>query len=190
MNFRGSYGYGHDFMSQGLLNWGKTMQDDIVDGLKWLKFQGLDKDDQACIVGASYGGYAALMAAARDDGHFKCAVSFAGVTDLNILVSNQMKFIGGSAVRKLLGTSRKERGLYSPVKLASRIKNPVLILHGTEDRTVTIDHGRKMNRALKRQKPKNYRYVELEDGDHHLSLQKNRILLFEEMEEFLATYLD
>jgi dipeptidyl aminopeptidase/acylaminoacyl peptidase len=101
-----------------------------------------------------------------------------------------MKFIGGSAVRKLLGTSRKERSLYSPVKLAGRIKIPVLMVHGTEDRTVAIDHGRKMNRALKRQKLKNYKYVELEDGDHHLSLQKNRIRLFEEMEDFLATYLD
>ncbi|MBT8098550.1 MAG: prolyl oligopeptidase family serine peptidase, partial [Gammaproteobacteria bacterium] len=81
MNFRGSAGRGFEFTSSGLQNWGLEMQDDVEDGTRWLIESGVADPEKICVVGASYGGYAALMEAARNSELYQCAVSFAGVTD-------------------------------------------------------------------------------------------------------------
>ena len=82
MNFRGSTGYGQEFKDAGAREWGQAMQDDISDGVRWLTEKGYADAERIAIVGASYGGYAALMGVIKTPELYNCAVSFAGVTDL------------------------------------------------------------------------------------------------------------
>ena len=86
-NFRGSTGYGDDYIRAGFTQWewGGKMQGDLTDGLNWMIAQGYTDPDRVCIHGASYGGYAALVAAYKTPEKYKCAASFAGVTDLEEL---------------------------------------------------------------------------------------------------------
>ena len=81
-NFRGSHGYGDAFEKAGNKQWGGLMQDDLTDVTKWLISEGISDPDRICIVGASYGGYAALMGAIIEPDLYKCAASINGVTDL------------------------------------------------------------------------------------------------------------
>ena len=81
-NFRGSSGYGHKFTEAGLKQWGLKMQDDIADGVKKLIADGIADPKRICIVGASYGGYAALAGATFTPDLYACAASWAGVADL------------------------------------------------------------------------------------------------------------
>ena len=105
MNFRGSTGYGYDFMKAGLGRWGLEMQYDVEDATKWIVNEGVADPNRICIVGGSYGGYAALMGVATSD-LYQCAVSFAGVTDLAQLLKNSRMFTNGKMVRQMLGDNR------------------------------------------------------------------------------------
>src|SRR3569832_2385795 len=96
-NFRGSYGYGHKFTEAGLHQWGLKMQDDISDGVKKLIADGIANPKRVCIVGASYGGYAALAGAAFTPDIYACAVSVAGVSDLAEFLAYMEKMGGGGA---------------------------------------------------------------------------------------------
>jgi len=83
-NYRGSSGYGVEFRNAGLGQWGRKMQTDISDGVADLAKKGVIDPKRACIVGASYGGYAALAGVTVQQGLYRCAVSVAGVSDLTI----------------------------------------------------------------------------------------------------------
>lgn len=184
MNFRGSSGYGHDFMKQGLANWGQAMQDDIEDGTNWLIEQGIADKNRVCIVGASYGGYAALMGGIKTPELYQCIVSFAGVTDLEYLVEKPYFYTSHDIVKKQIGSDDDKLFQNSPVNFANKITKPVLLLHGEKDRVVRLAHSEKMLSAL-RKKGKHVKYVELEGGDHYLSNSENRFNAFNEIEEFL-----
>ena len=188
MNFRGSSGYGFNFMAQGLDNWGGTMQLDVEDGTQWLIDQGISDPNRICIVGASYGGYAALMEAAADNQLYQCAVSFAGVTDLPDLLSSERGFISYQVAKKMIGDDRAELKRRSPTQLAEQINIPVLLVHGDKDRVVDAKHSRKMARALKRAN-KPHSYLELENGTHYLTNEENRMAFFYAMDEFLDAHL-
>lgn len=185
MNFRGSSGYGFDFMNAGVGNWGTTMQNDIVDGTHWLIEQGITDKDKICIVGASYGGYAALMGAAKSPDLFKCAVSYAGVTDL---VHMYVKSGNNKQLKRIVGDSRTKMKRNSPRYLADKMDIPMLIVHADLDSRVDINQGRNLNSALESE-DKNFIYLEQEGGDHFLSNQKHRIEFFKMMDDFLAKYL-
>lgn len=189
MNFRGLSGYGFDFMSAGLKGWGKQMQTDVEDGTRWLIEKGIADPERICMVGASYGGYAALMEAARNSSLYKCAVSFAGVTDLNLLLNSSYNFTNYDVVKEQIGDDRKDLKLNSPVRLAEQIDIPVLLVHGTKDRSVRVQHSRKMEKALKRA-GKSVRYIEQKNGSHYLTNEAHRLQLFKEMDAFLAEYLN
>ena len=87
--FRGSEGYGFAHFRAGWQQWGLTMQDDLADAVQWAAAQGLVDPARVCIVGASYGGYAALMAPVRHPDRWRCAASFAGVTDIDLMFSSE-----------------------------------------------------------------------------------------------------
>jgi len=185
MNFRGSSGYGYDFMNAGIGNWGTSMQNDIVDGTRWLIEQGITDKNKICIVGGSYGGYAALMGAAKSPELFKCAVSYAGVTDL---VQMYVKRGNDKQFRRIVGDSRSLMKNNSPRYLADQMNVPMLIVHADLDSRVNINQARNLKSALERE-DKNFVYLEQEGGDHFLSNQKHRIEFFKAMEGFLAKYL-
>ncbi len=148
MNFRGSTGYGYDFMKAGLGQWGGQMQDDVEDATKWAIEEGIADPERICIVGGSYGGYAALMGAATSD-LYKCSVSFAGVSDLLYLLDESRRYGGEETLRIMLGDkSRSELKETSPVNLADQIDIPVLLVQGDDDSRVLLKHGQSMRDAL------------------------------------------
>jgi dipeptidyl aminopeptidase/acylaminoacyl peptidase len=194
VNFRGSSGYGGDFLQAGFKRWGLEMQDDLTDAAQYVIEKGIADPDRMCIVGGSYGGYAALMGVVKTPDLYRCAVSFAGVSNLRSLLEEKRQFLGYELgwERQLGGwwSDRERLKATSPVNQAERIRTPLLIVHGAEDRVVPVEQSREMVDALKKAGFKSVRYVELPDGDHHLGRQEDRLTLFREMERFLATHLD
>jgi dipeptidyl aminopeptidase/acylaminoacyl peptidase len=192
MNFRGSAGYGRDFLTSGFKQWGQAMQDDITDGTQWLIEKGIADQERICIFGGSYGGYAALMGAVRESGLYACAVSLNGVSDLSTLIERQRRnpfrevafaHIGGAWTDR---TMLKEN---SPVNRVDEIKIPVLLVHGTGDWTVDYRQSDAMAKALKKAGA-SYQYVKIEDADHGLTRGDHRLEFFNVLEKFLATHLD
>lgn len=153
--FRGSSGFGKRFEQAGYGQWGLTMQDDITAGVRHLIQQGIVDPQRICIVGASYGGYAALWGLVKTPDLYQCGVSFAGVTDIGHMARDGSDRNGNKVARELslmhIGDTRAERDKFdpvSPLKHAGRIKVPVLLMHGEEDERVPISHGKKMKKAL------------------------------------------
>lgn len=188
MNFRGSHGYGFDFKQMGLQGWGLQMQDDVEDGTRWLIEKGIADPGRICIVGASYGGYAALMGAVKTPELYQCVVSFAGVTDVEDLVKSYRRFINYEVVKKQIGDDFDLLEQRSPLTHADKIQVPVLLIHGTKDRSVPVKQSEAMYKALKR-KDKDVQYIELEDGDHYLSTNSHRLDTFKAMDSFLKQHL-
>ena len=188
-NFRGSSGYGYNFAQAQMKGWGLQMQDDITDATRYLISEGIADADKLCIVGASYGGYAALMATVKTPELFTCAVSFAGVADLKQLVRNSRHFLNKEFVKNQIGDDYDDLEQRSPVYHADEIKTPILLIHGDEDRAVPVAHSRDMAEELKDAGNRHFRYVELPAGDHYLSLQNNRHQFFNEMDTFLSRHL-
>lgn len=191
-NFRGSSGFGRAFMEAGYQQWGQQMQDDIIDGLQWMIAEGITDPEKVCIVGGSYGGYAALVAAYQTPELFKCAVSFAGVSDLRKLLINMRNFAGaGRTTNKIVGKLRGWSAVknISPIANVDKIAIPLLLVHGDEDDRVAVKQSRDLVAKLASTRV-HYEYVEQEGGDHHLSLESHRLEFFTLMQAFLSKYLD
>ncbi len=188
MNFRGSSGYGYNFMKQGLASWGQAMQDDVEDGARWLIKEGIADEKRMCIVGASYGGYAALMGTVKTPDLYQCAVSFAGVTDVEYLVKSHRNYTNYEIVKKQIGNDYDKLWEVSPLKHAAKITKPVLLIHGSKDRVVRVHHSEEMLDELEDEN-KDVQYIELDGGDHYLSNNEHRLTTFKAIEAFLAEHL-
>jgi dipeptidyl aminopeptidase/acylaminoacyl peptidase len=168
------------------------MQDDLTDAVQWAVTQRLANPQRVAIVGASYGGYAALMGAVKTPALYRCAISFAGVSDLIDLVFQESNYIGGAAsVEAQIGSvwgDRERLRATSPALQAERIQAPVLLVHGSTDRVVPVSQSKSMAAALSRA-GKPHRYIEQEGGDHYLSRYSHRLEFFKEMEAFLAQHM-
>jgi dipeptidyl aminopeptidase/acylaminoacyl peptidase len=135
-NFRGSDGYGREFLERGYGRWGREMQDDVTDAARWLVEQGIADPARIGIYGSSYGGFAALLALAREPDLFRAGASFAGVTDLPTLLADDDWYLNAREVA------------ISPVELAGEIRAPVLVAHGTEDWNIHVKQAEAMIDAL------------------------------------------
>jgi dipeptidyl aminopeptidase/acylaminoacyl peptidase len=185
MNFRGSTGSGFDHMNAGLKSWGEEMQDDIEDGVHYLVKEGITDASRVAIVGASYGGYAALMGAVKTPDLFQCAVSVNGVSNVFDLVKDHRRYWRAyNVVDEQIGNDNAHLRSISPVNFPEKIKVPVLLIHGTEDRQVEIKHSQQMFDALSKAK-KDVEFIELPNDDHYLSSEENRLLAFRTMDKFL-----
>ena len=187
-NFRGSSGYGYDFEMAAIEGWGKAMQDDLEDATKWLQQHANVNAKKMCIAGASYGGYAALMAAVKHGETFQCAASFAGVSDIELIVSKARYFSNKEIVRKQFGEDSDKLEAVSPVNFAKNINIPILLIHGTDDKVVPIEHSRDMADELE-DYDKDVKYLEIEGANHHLSVQRHRLQTLEEMLKFFNKHL-
>ena len=187
-NFRGSSGYGFEFEMESIGGWGGAMQDDLADAAFWLiENQNVDPQ-RICILGGSYGGYAAMMAAAKQQAPFKCAASFAGVSDLQLLLNKAKRFSNYDVAKKQFGTDKNKLKRQSPINYVKQISMPVMLIHGDMDKVVDVEHSRAMYKAMKKHK-KQVEYIELENGDHHMSIEENRLRVLSTLEDFLSEYL-
>jgi dipeptidyl aminopeptidase/acylaminoacyl peptidase len=171
-NFRGSAGYGHKFIAAGFRQWGGKMQDDITDGVMSLIKTGQADPNRVCIFGASFGGYAALYGAARSPDLYKCAASFAGVADLEALVNWERTTKGHESrylyANRSIGDPVRDAAKLkaaSPLTYASRLNVPVLLIHGTEDRSVPIAQSQAMDKALRAAR-KDVRFISFPGEGH------------------------
>ncbi len=187
-NFRGSTGYGYTFAQSQMKNWGEEMQDDITDAALWMVKEGYAAQDNMCIAGISYGGYASLMATVKTPDLFQCAVSIAGVAKLDDVVVRSMAFTNVKFVKNQIGDDTDDLKARSPYYHAEKVKTPILLIHGDEDRVVDVSQSRDMAAELKAH-DKPVEYVELEAGDHYLSIQRNRHATFKAMHAFLKQHL-
>jgi dipeptidyl aminopeptidase/acylaminoacyl peptidase len=192
--FRGSSGFGAAHAEAGRRQWGLRMQDDVTDGVKALIAQGIADPKRICIVGASYGGYAALAGAAFTPELYACAVSINGVTDLPNFIGYITRQGGDESNalfywRDHIGPPSDPQVIAkSPARNASGIRAPVLLLHGSEDTTVPISQSQAMARALGAA-GKKFQFIELPGDDHFLSSSAMRVRALSELDRFLAPYL-
>lgn len=184
-NYRGSVGYGEAYMQAGYKQWGLKMQQDLMDGLDWLVDKGIADPERVCVVGASFGGYTALISAYKYAEKISCAVSMAGISDLEKMVDRMYSFDLAARNRERLQESRDLRA-NSPIRQAQRFAVPVLMLHGNQDTVVRVKQSREMAAALSRH-DKEHRYVE-QQGDHFLSTSSQLSEFFSEMEDWLKAH--
>jgi len=192
-NFRGSEGFGDKFVEAGYGQWGKLMQTDLSDGVRHLAKQGLIDPKRVCIVGASYGGYAALAGATMDRGVYRCAASVAGPADLRrMLIDNNDRFGSGrnAGLRYWLrfmgadGVKDPDLAAISPAKMADRIDIPVLLIHGKDDTVVPYVQSTIMADAMKKA-GKPVELVTLNGEDHWLSRGATRLQMLSSVVGFL-----
>ncbi len=194
-NFRGSTGYGYDWFDAGRGGWGDgVMQTDVEDGAVALAKAGYVDAARVCIMGGSYGGYAALAGATITPERYACAVSVNGVSDpVDMLKDAEKSTLGRRGMvsewwRRSMGDDMDHLRKISPVRLVKQVRAPILILHGVDDSVVPVEQSRAMSRALERA-DKNVRYVELRGDDHWLSAASTRTQMLSEIESFLAEHL-
>lgn len=195
-NFRGSSGYGRNFVEIGYGQWGQAMQDDIDDGYKHLVDAGLAEYGNACIFGASYGGYAALMGAMRATDEYKCAIATAGPSNLVKMLNWESRESGSTSETykywvKQIGHPRNDKQkllAVSPEAHADEIDIPVLLIHGKNDNIVPYEESKRMNKALKKA-GKDVTYIELKDSGHSWRPPEDAVLEINETLKFLAKHL-
>lgn len=193
-NFRGSTGYGQAFREAGNREWGRAMLDDINDGVQYLVDQGTVDAERVCIMGSSYGGYAALAALAFSPERYACGISLSGASDLVPLLSNphySMPLLRGN--RKRIGdlTTREGRAelrSVSPYHHVDKIQSPVLMAHGTEDSRVPYSQSHKMAKALSDQ-GNDVTLLRAEGDGHGFLNGANRTAIYAYMERFLARHI-
>jgi len=152
VNYRGSGNYGRHFVDMGVRQWGGAMQDDLTDATEWTVAQGIADRSRMCMVGSSYGAYAALEGVSKEPALYKCAVGYVGVYDLPMLVADAAdKNTRLVTFRNdWIGTDPAQLANVSPNLHADRIKVPVFLAAGGEDETAPIKHTEKMAAALKK----------------------------------------
>jgi prolyl oligopeptidase PreP (S9A serine peptidase family) len=193
--FRGSTGFGHSFEEAGKRQWGKRMQDDVSDALAWAVKEGISDPRRACIVGASYGGYAALAGATLTPDLYKCAISVAGVSDLPQKMRREGMGDFGLRSTSLnywqdhIGSDdRAAMEAASPSRQVANVRAPILLIHGKDDSVVEFEQSTIMASAL-RAANKRYKLVELPGEDHWLSRSSTRLQMLREIDAFLAENL-
>ena len=189
VNYRGSAYLGWDFQAAGFGQWGRRMQTDLSDGVRYLAGQGMVDPARVCIVGASYGGYAALAGVTLDPGVYRCAASVSGPADLKRFVtwwSSREGRQGIASERYWLRYMGAFDGLdeISPARHADKADAPVLLIHGKDDTVVPFEQSEMMADALR----KAGRPVELvaQNGeDHWLSRGDSRLQMLQAVTAFL-----
>lgn len=190
--FRGSLGFGTAHYVAGHGEWGRKMQDDVTQTVQFFSKVGLVDPTRVCIVGASYGGYAALAGAAFTPDVYRCAVSINGVADVERLLDDKRSSHGSDhsvvsyfELSALNGEySDEDLKAISPLHAAASVVAPVLLVHGENDDVVSIKQSRAMESALE-DAGKKVRFVTLEDENHYLLEGETRTLALREVLDFL-----
>ncbi len=193
MNYRGSTGYGKKFWEASFKQWGKTMQDDITDGVEWLKKEGIADEKRIAIYGASYGGYATLAGIAFTPDLYAAAVDYVGVSNLFTLLNTIPPYWKPYLDRfhEMVGDPKKDSLLLaeiSPALHADKIKTPLFIAQGANDPRVNKAESDQMVEALKK-RGVDVEYMVKNDEGHGFYNQNNRFDFYGAMEKFLDKHL-
>ena len=183
-NFRGSTGYGYEFREAGLKQWGGLMQDDVAAGALWLVDQNIADKDRICIVGWSYGGYAAAMGLAKTPELYQCGISINGLYNLPQLIADDKAYVGGSSWVKHIGLDGEGSRSVSPFHQAESVTSPLLIIYTKDDGRVPTSQAKAMHKRLRRAKSP-VTLLELESGGHSLNNETARLRALERIEQFL-----
>lgn len=192
-NYRGSGGYGEAFEKLGDGQIGRKMQDDLDDAMDWAVAQGFADPRRVCVVGSSYGGFAAMWAVIRNPERYRCAASWAGVTDFEAQLKFDRSYFSRRNARRwqerIEGTERPfTLDDVSPAKQAARLTRPLLIAHGKRDRVVPFSQFTMMRDALKKAGISRdlYRTLAIEDEGHSFAERDNETLWSDALLRFLA----
>lgn len=193
MNFRGSTGYGRAFWEAGFKEWGRSMQDDITDGVLWLVEQGIADPKRVGIYGASYGGYAVLAGLAFTPDLYACGVDYVGVSNIFTLLETIPPYweLGRQMLYEKIGHPEKDKELLkaaSPVFHADRITAPLFVAQGANDPRVKKAESDQIVEAL-RSRGIEVEYMVKENEGHGFRNEENRFDFYRAMERFLATHL-
>jgi dipeptidyl aminopeptidase/acylaminoacyl peptidase len=196
-NFRGSTGYGKEFLNAGNKEWGTgAMQHDITDGVRYLIDEGIADPDKVCIMGGSYGGYATLAGLAFTPDLYACGVDIVGPSNLITLLKTIPPY-WGPAVRKLFNVrlgdpddpeDRERLIAQSPLHAAEEIKAPLLVIQGANDPRVNQAEADQIVEAMYRL-GREVRYLVAPDEGHGFRSEKNRLAMNVAFEKFLSDQL-
>ncbi|QQS30729.1 MAG: S9 family peptidase [Sphingobacteriales bacterium] len=194
MNFRGSTGYGRAFWEASFKQWGKTMQNDITDGVHWLIKQGIADPERIAIYGGSYGGYAVLAGLTFTPDLYACGIDFVGVSNLftflNTIPPYWKPFL--NMMYEMVGHPEKDKDhltATSPVFHVQKIKAPLFVAQGAKDPRVNINESEQIVNAL-RDKGVEVQYLVKDNEGHGFHNQENKFEFYEAMEKFLALHLN
>ena len=193
MNFRGSTGYGRDFWEKSFKQWGKSMQDDISDGVNWLIDEGIADPDRIAIYGASYGGYATLAGLAFTPDLYACGVDYVGVSSLFTFMESMPPYweLYRSMMYEMVGHPEEDKELLasaSPLLHIDKIKAPLFIAQGANDPRVVKAESDQIVEALKNAGI-DVPYMVKDDEGHGFYNEENQFDFYTEMEKFLTKYI-
>ncbi|HQW43452.1 MAG: S9 family peptidase [Chitinophagaceae bacterium] len=193
MNFRGSTGYGKEFWLKGNKQWGKTMQDDISDGVAYLIKEGIADPKRVAIYGASYGGYATLAGITFTPDLYCCAVDYVGVSNMFTFMKTIPPYWEPykAMFYEMVGDPVKDSALLaaaSPVFFVDKIKVPLFIAQGANDPRVNKAESDQVVEALKKRGIE-VEYMVKDDEGHGFANEKNSIDFYTAMEKFFAKHL-
>ncbi|NGM62917.1 S9 family peptidase [Sphingobacterium sp. SGG-5] len=193
INYRGSVGFGKEFYTAGFKQWGGKIQSDINDGVTWLINEGIADPKRVAIMGTGFGGYSALYASCFSPTLYTCAISSSGYTNLFTYFKEIPPYYQSYTrlYHRIIGNPHKESDLFkaiSPLFHAEKIRTPLLIFQGGKDRyNSTTD----VNQFVQRVKNNNVpvRYIYNKEEGKRIRKEENIIAYYQEIEQFLETYL-
>lgn len=185
MNYRGSSGFGEKWHLGAQKDWNGTIYSDIQDATKWAVSEGIADPQRVCILGWGFGGYEALLSAARAGNTYRCAISVAGISDLASQV-RQASILGNTELQHEIGSDTEALDKNSPLAEAASIGIPVLLVHGTRDWEVQIDQTKAMDSELGK---KRHTTVLIKNAGHDFETQSDRLTLLQSVEAFLKENL-
>jgi dipeptidyl aminopeptidase/acylaminoacyl peptidase len=191
VNYRGSGGRGRAFEGAGFGRWGREMQDDITDGVRWAIGDGVADAKRICIYGGSYGAYASLTGVYREPDMFRCAVGLAGIYDLPLMFEKgdiQSVERGVNYLKAAVGTDTDELKRRSPVYNADKIKAAVFLLHGKSDERAPYEHAVRMRAALTQAGNPPEWFTEWGEG-HGFNDERHRVEAYQKILAFLDKHI-
>ena len=193
MNYRGSTGYGRDFWEKSFKQWGKSMQDDITDGVNWLIDEGIADPDRIAIYGASYGGYATLAGLTFTPDLYACGVDYVGVSSLFTFMESMPPYweLYRAMMYEMVGHPEKDKELLasaSPLLHVDKIKAPLFIAQGANDPRVKKSESDQIVEALQK-KGIDVPYMVKDNEGHGFYNEENQFDFYKSMGDFLHKYL-
>lgn len=192
-NFRGSTGFGRDYVEKGYGQWGTGMIEDIDDGTQWMIDQAIADKDRICIMGASYGGYAALWSAMKYPERYQCSISLNGVTDVKAMWKYDRKLFSAKRYfkdwqKQKIGLEKEELVAISPVQHAAKMQIPVLVAQGVKDVRVPKKHADDLIEAWDVVGFTQYEKIYFPKSGHGFDNSEDATAFLKKVEAFLAKH--